>query len=433
MAAEATRELQPSSAACSSGEPANLLLPKSLSFTNLQQNAQRTGFLLKHERGLLKRLLGRSWQRKYCLLSGYHFYWFKNKKGAGREKSNGVINLRYFDRCVAVPTDSKHAGLPHAVELASSQSSDSHHSFLFQADSLEEQQRWLKDIQLVIFQCQTQGRTGTGQRVSTRPSSSQTASPVLHRAAAAVTTVSTAVGDDERRPRSSSIPEAGASGVYRSVSGDQQPLADDSDVFAPEATVSRSESRNTRPDLIPRMPTYNQVVSELQTRLHSRSSDEPQPDHPHTGSRLSSRSSPAGPSPNREDLNTSPEGSSSVSSYDNTQHHEQQQTVAKEELPSPTTARDLISPNGTTNLTLEARFDSVLRMMEDLTDEEVIREGGVISGKGGPEYAMPFGGGRQGEHHPGPAVAPKPRRELYEALLSNNVGPYLVSPVVNVS
>ena len=62
--------------------------------------------------------------------------------------------------------------------------------------------------------------------------------------------------------------EQGASGVYRSTTraadnaADQQPVVngDDSDVFPPpEAAISRSESRNTKPDLIPRMPTYNQV------------------------------------------------------------------------------------------------------------------------------------------------------------------------------
>ena len=93
----------------------------------------------------------------------------------------------------------------------------------------------------------------------------------------------------------------------------------------------------------------------------------------------------------------------------------------------------IITPNGT-NLTLEARFDSVLKMMEDLTDNNDSEESGKREGKEaiiGPEYAMPFGGNGKPEH-PGPAVAPKPKRELYEALLANQVGPYLVSPIVNV-
>jgi hypothetical protein len=76
---------------------------------------------------------------------------------------------------------------------------------------------------------------------------------------------------------------------------------------------------------------------------------------------------------------------------------------------------------------IEARFDSVLKMMEDLTDEE----NGMMNVSGGPEYAMPFKSNEQHLH--GPAVAPKPKREMYESLLQNHVGPYLVSPIVNVS
>ena len=79
---------------------------------------------------------------------------------------------------------------------------------LFQADSVEEQQRWLKDLQLVIFQCQTQGRTGTlSQRGGTRQSGSRSTTPVLHRSSTgAGSTTVTAADDEQRRPRTSSIP-----------------------------------------------------------------------------------------------------------------------------------------------------------------------------------------------------------------------------------
>lgn len=178
-----------------------------------------------------------------------------------------------------------------------------------------------------------------------------------------------------------------------------------------------------------------QVVTELQSRLHSRSDDSCSDQQSHTVlTRLASspRHSPRedATSPSSPPDGRSAGSSSSVSSYDNTEHSgsSQQATPTSVQSASGSSTRELMSP--ATPTSIEARFDSVLKMMNDLTED--VKGTAAESATGRSEYAMPFK--KPSGDHRGPAVAPKPNRELYESLLSNNsVGPYLVSPIVHVS
>ncbi|XP_055344647.1 PH and SEC7 domain-containing protein 1-like [Paramacrobiotus metropolitanus] len=380
-------------------ESGHNLPPTSLSMVSLQQNAQRVGFLLKHEKGFFKSLFGRSWKRKYCILSGYHFYFFKNKKGAGKDGgSNGVINLRYFDQCT-LPTE-KQCSLPHVFRLSSSQKSDNY-SFLFQADSVDEMQRWMTDIQLVIFQCQTQGRTSAGPQAASRQGS-QPGSPLAARQ------LDPAVHDHHNRH--SSIPESGSAGVYRTTSsGDERDGGDyDNQEHEP---ASRSESRNAKPVemLVPRMPKYNQVVSELQLKLHRPDPSDTSPTPHKPASRHPSSVPPVSPRP---DSSTSSSGSSYPP---HTPPGHVIEPPAPFRLPPLPATPGLKSPHN-----LDAQFDSVLQMMEHLQTE--VEEEHV----NGVAYAVPYKKDQR------PAVPPKPKRELYENLLANHVT-LQVSPVVGVT
>lgn len=384
-----------------------MAFPTSLSFVNLQQNAQRVGFLLKYEPGFFRRILGRSWKRKYCILSGCHFYFFKNKKGTGGEKSNGVINLRFFDRC-CIPTE-KFATLPNAFSLSSRDLTQKHDT-IFQADSGEELQRWMKDIQLVIFQCQTQGRSeATGTRTASR-----TATPVLHRST-----------ENMQRPRSSSIPEAGHVGPPRLSPAEG--LVEDPEIPTDGATVARSDSRSARPDLIPRMTSYNQVVSELQSKMYTRplsatsaTREDTAPVSPRRLGSVASEDRSASQMVSSSSPVYETSGSASISSYENSD----EATDGAAVLPPPFSYTSHMKTHEAAK-ELDSQLDSVLKMMEDLSNSE--NDSAISRESGRSEYAIPFK-----TEQSGPLVAPKPKRELYESMLPSH-GAYRVSPVVNVT
>lgn len=156
------------------------------------------------------------------------------------------------------------------------------------------------------------------------------------------------------------------------------------------------------------------MVSELQSKLNTVRVDSadsyPNTPNQHSSYKNSARSSRAATSPYPDSS-----GSGSASSYDN----------LDEDLPPPPPeeTHHLIMPvvKKPGNENLDVQFDNVLRMMEKLTEEEYLADQ-----RTGPKYAVPF------KNKDRPAVPPKPKREMYESLLTNHVT-YQVSPVVDVS
>ena len=66
--------------------------------------------------GYLNKLTSRTfpyiaqWRRRYCVLSKGKLFYYEKEDSKGNEKSNGVINLEYFDQIFeAPPKDCKKA------------------------------------------------------------------------------------------------------------------------------------------------------------------------------------------------------------------------------------------------------------------------------------------------------------------------------------
>lgn len=171
-----------------------------------------------------------------------------------------------------------------------------------------------------------------------------------------------------------------------------------------------------------------QVVSELQSKMHTRplsgaavgreDSAPVSPPHRRLGSVTSEdRSASQMVSSSSPVYETS--GSASISSYENTSSEDT--TI----IPPPFSYITPLKVSYESPKDLDSQLDSVLKMMEDLSSNDSGSDVGHKSDRS--EYAVPF----KTEQN-GPMVAPKPKRELYEALLPTH-GAYRVSPVVNVS
>ena len=113
-------------------------------------------------------------------------------------------------------------------------------------------------------------------------------------------------------------------------------------------------------------------------------------------------------------------GSASISSYENSD----EATDGAAVLPPPFSYTSHMKTHEAAK-ELDSQLDSVLKMMEDLSNSE--NDSAISRESGRSEYAIPFK-----TEQSGPLVAPKPKRELYESMLPSH-GAYRVSPVVNVT
>lgn len=169
------------------------------------------------------------------------------------------------------------------------------------------------------------------------------------------------------------------------------------------------------------------MVSELQSKLNHVRTDTESPPDDHHAHQLSPRILSNAPSSRA--TTTSPtadsSGTASLSSYDNGEDERPlpppPPAAERVVVYSSQTSRTITTPQKSpTGQNIDVQFDNVLRMMEKITDAE--DEDGLV----GPQYAIPF------KNRDRPIVPPKPKREVYESLLSNHVT-YQVSPAVDVS
>ncbi|XP_064118053.1 uncharacterized protein LOC135223521 isoform X2 [Macrobrachium nipponense] len=122
--------------------------------------------------GYLTKLSGRSfpyiaqWKRRYCVLSKGRLYYYEREDSKSGEKSNGVINLEYFDQVSeAGPKDCKKATNVFVI-TSQDRSFFDPGRHLFSADTLPDLKDWVRKLQSALEQTRNNNRPPTATSAS---------------------------------------------------------------------------------------------------------------------------------------------------------------------------------------------------------------------------------------------------------------------------
>ncbi|KAK7028099.1 hypothetical protein SK128_000353 [Halocaridina rubra] len=123
--------------------------------------------------GYLTKLSGRSfpyipqWKRRYCVLAKGRLYYYEREDSKSGDKSNGVINLEYFDQVSeAAPKDCKKATNVFII-TSQDRSFFDPGRHLFSADTLPDMKDWVRKLQTALEQIRNNSRPPTSSATST--------------------------------------------------------------------------------------------------------------------------------------------------------------------------------------------------------------------------------------------------------------------------
>ncbi|XP_071540059.1 uncharacterized protein [Panulirus ornatus] len=126
---------------------------------NQHREAEKVGYLTK--------LSSRSfpyisqWKRRYCVLAKGRLYYYEREDSKPGEKSNGVINLEYFDHVAeAGPKDCKKATNVFVI-TSQDRSFFDPGRHLFSADTLPDMKDWIRRLQSALDQIRNNNRPAT--------------------------------------------------------------------------------------------------------------------------------------------------------------------------------------------------------------------------------------------------------------------------------
>ncbi|XP_042236873.1 uncharacterized protein LOC121876055 isoform X2 [Homarus americanus] len=117
--------------------------------------------------GYLTKLSGRSfpyipqWKRRYCVLAKGRLYYYEREDSKAGEKTNGVINLEYFDHVAeAGPKDCKKATNVFII-TSQDRSFFDPGRHLFSADTLPDMKDWIRRLHSALEQIRNNNRPAT--------------------------------------------------------------------------------------------------------------------------------------------------------------------------------------------------------------------------------------------------------------------------------
>lgn len=124
--------------------------------------------------GYLTKLSGRSfpyipqWKRRYCVLAKGKLYYYEREDSKAGDKSNGVINLEYFDQVAeAGPKDCKKATNVFII-TSQDRSFFDPGRHLFSADTLPDMKDWIRKLQSALDQIRNNNRPATSTSSSVK-------------------------------------------------------------------------------------------------------------------------------------------------------------------------------------------------------------------------------------------------------------------------
>ncbi|XP_037780882.1 uncharacterized protein LOC119577213 isoform X2 [Penaeus monodon] len=124
--------------------------------------------------GYLTKLSGRSfpyipqWKRRYCVLAKGKLYYYEREDSKAGDKSNGVINLEYFDQVAeAGPKDCKKATNVFII-TSQDRSFFDPGRHLFSADTLPDMKDWIRKLQSALDQIRNNNRPATSTSFSVK-------------------------------------------------------------------------------------------------------------------------------------------------------------------------------------------------------------------------------------------------------------------------
>ncbi|XP_068247747.1 uncharacterized protein [Palaemon carinicauda] len=138
------------------------------------REVEKAGYLTKLRRAQLP--LHSQWKRRYCVLSKGRLYYYEREDSKSGEKSNGVINLEYFDQVAeAAPKDCKKATNVFVI-TSQDRSFFDPGRHLFSADTLPDMKDWVRKLQSALEQTRNNNRPTT---TTTTPTATSAASPSI--------------------------------------------------------------------------------------------------------------------------------------------------------------------------------------------------------------------------------------------------------------
>lgn len=138
---------------------------------NQHKEADKAGFLTK--------LSGRSfpyiaqWKRRYCVLSKGRLYYYEKEDSKAGDKSNGVIQLEYFDQVAeAGPKECKKATNVFII-TSQDRSFFDPGRHVFSADTLPDMKDWIRKLQAALDQIRNNNRPAASTSPSASPSAKE--------------------------------------------------------------------------------------------------------------------------------------------------------------------------------------------------------------------------------------------------------------------
>lgn len=145
--------------------------PQDIPGASQHKEAEKAGFLTK--------LSGRSfpyiaqWKRRYCVLSKGRLYYYEREDSKAGDKSNGVIQLEYFDQVAeAGPKECKKATNVFII-TSQDRSFFDPGRHVFSADTLPDMKDWIRKLQAALDQIRNNNRPAASTSPSASPSAKE--------------------------------------------------------------------------------------------------------------------------------------------------------------------------------------------------------------------------------------------------------------------
>ncbi|XP_042870937.1 uncharacterized protein LOC122252503 isoform X2 [Penaeus japonicus] len=124
--------------------------------------------------GYLTKLSGRSfpyipqWKRRYCVLTKGKLYYYEREDSKAGDKSNGVINLEYFDQVAEAGTKDCKKATNVFIITSQDRSFFDPGRHLFSADTLPDMKDWIRKLQSALDQIRNNNRPATSTSSSAK-------------------------------------------------------------------------------------------------------------------------------------------------------------------------------------------------------------------------------------------------------------------------